>query len=114
MRAVESGRHEEGGTIDISSEVKVGMRVFVGLHAREGQAEEDGENQSPLSPFRSSSSNAWCAQVTVVPDVSRINVLRSGRCQGSNVSIPFGGQTPPVAASRPMSLASPGNSAVLK
>ena len=25
-------------------------------------------------------------------------MLRSGKCQGSNVSIPFGGQTPPVAA----------------
>jgi len=48
MCAVESGRHEEGGTIDISSEVKMGMRVFVGLDAREGQAKEDGENQTPL------------------------------------------------------------------
>jgi hypothetical protein len=28
----------------------------------------------------------------VVPEVSRISVLRSGRCHGSKVSMPFGGQ----------------------
>ena len=48
-----------------------------------------------LSPSRSFSSSAWCAQVTVVPEVSRISVLSSGRCQGSKVSMPFGGHTPP-------------------
>ena len=50
-------------------------------------------------PLRSFSSSAWCAQVTVVPEVSRISVLSSGRCQGSKVSMPCGGQTPPVKAS---------------
>src|SRR5215475_1130655 len=48
VRAMESGRHEEGGAIDVSRKVKMGMRVFVGLNAREGQAKEDGENQTPL------------------------------------------------------------------
>ncbi len=47
-------------------------------------------------PLRSFSKSAWCAQVTVVPDVSRMSVLSSGKCQGSKVSTPFGGQTPPV------------------
>ena len=51
-------------------------------------------------PSRSFSSNAWCAQVTVVPEVSRISVLSSGRCHGSNVSIPFGGR-PQVATAGP-------------
>ena len=36
----------------------------------------------------------------MVPEVSRISVLRSGRCQGSKVSMPLGGQTPPVSAVR--------------
>ncbi len=49
-----------------------------------------------ISPRRSSCSSAWCAQVTVVPEVSRISVLSSGRCQGSNTSMPCGGQWPPV------------------
>ena len=53
-----------------------------------------------LRPWRSLCSSAWCAQVTVVPEVSRISVLSSGRCQGSKVSMPFGGHTPPMNASR--------------
>src|ERR1700756_721564 len=36
-------------------------------------------------PLRSFSRSEWCAQVTVVPEVSRISVLSSGRCQGSKV-----------------------------
>src|ERR1044071_5881149 len=43
-------------------------------------------SQRPLiSPLRSLCSNAWCAQVTVVPEGSRISGLSSGRCHGSNV-----------------------------
>ena len=49
----------------------------------------DGEHQPPFRPLRSFSSSAWCAQVTVVPEVSRISVLSSGRCQGSKVSMPL-------------------------
>ena len=41
---------------------------------------------------------AWCAQVTVVPEVKRISVLRNGIWNGSKVSMPTGGQTPPVAS----------------
>ena len=39
-------------------------------------------------------------QVMVVPEVSRISVLMNGRCQGSKVSIPAGGQTPSTAGDR--------------
>src|SRR6185437_4399128 len=57
-------------------------------------------------PLRSFSSSAWCAQVTVVPEVSRISVLSSGRCQGSKAAMPCGGQVPgtlqaPGAVPRP-------------
>src|SRR6185437_5267951 len=80
-----------------------------------------------FKPLRSPSSSAWCAQVTVVPEVSRISVLRSGRCQGSNASMPLGGQVPgtaqapiavpgpqPNTASRVAWTASAGNSEELK
>ena len=47
-------------------------------------------------PLRSLCSSAWCAQVTVVPDSSRISVLTSGRPQGSKVpwklALGLGGQ----------------------
>src|SRR6202008_862510 len=78
-------------------------------------------------PLRSFSSSAWCAQVTVVPEVRRIRVLSSGRCQGSKASMPLGGQVPgpaqapaavpapqPNTASRVACTASAGNSAELK
>ena len=37
------------------------------------------------------------AQVAAAPEHSRISVLINGRCQGSKVSIPAGGQTPSTA-----------------
>src|SRR3954453_5709955 len=43
--------------------------------------------------LRLPSSSAWCAQVTVVPDSSRIIVLRKGRWNGSNVWMVEGGHT---------------------
>src|SRR5258707_14439650 len=65
-------------------------------------------------PCRSFSSNAWCAQVTVVPEVNSNSVFNSGRCQGSKVSMPLGGQTPPNSASRVAWTGSAGDSAQLK
>ena len=50
----------------------------------------------------------------MVPEVSRISVFNSGRCQGSKVSMPLGGQTPPNSASRVACTGSAGNSAELK
>ena len=35
-----------------------------------------------LAPLRSPVCSAWCAQVTVVPESSRVRVLTSGRCEG--------------------------------
>ena len=37
-------------------------------------------------------SSAWCAQVTAVPDSSRISVFISGSWNGLNVWTPSGGQ----------------------
>jgi hypothetical protein len=48
--------------------------------------------------FLSPSSKAWCAQVTVVPDNNKINVLIKGISHGSNVFISWGGQTPPITS----------------
>ena len=103
VHAMEAGRHEEGGAVHVAGEVEGGMGVFPALHAGEAQAERDGQRQTPIRPLRLFSSSEWCAQVTVVPEVSRISVLSSGKCQGSKVWMPFGGQTPPVKAIRPTS-----------
>src|SRR6516165_214048 len=80
-----------------------------------------------LRPWRSFSSSAWWAQVTVVPDVKSSSVLSSGRCQGLKASMPLGGQVPgtlqapiavpgpqPKIASRAACTASAGNNAELK
>src|SRR3546814_15962293 len=60
-------------------------------------------------PWRSPWMRAWCAQVTVQPDSSRIMVLRNGRWKASKTSTPTGGQTPPVCSLRATCIASPGN-----
>src|SRR5580704_6893894 len=65
-------------------------------------------------PLRLFSRSEWCAQVTVVPEVSRIRVLSSGKCQGSKVLMSFGGHTPPTKAVRANSFTSFGNSATSK
>src|SRR4029079_8983067 len=46
--AVKTGRHEERGAVDIAAEVEVRVRIFVGLHAGEGEAKQNGENQAPF------------------------------------------------------------------
>src|SRR5579859_3588373 len=48
-------------------------------------------------PLRLPSISAWCAHVTVVPDSSRISVLRKGNANGSKGWMLGGGQTPPIA-----------------
>ena len=42
-------------------------------------------------PSRSPWISEWCAQVTVVPEHSRISVLSSGKPHGSSTSMPLGG-----------------------
>src|SRR5262245_59722945 len=51
-----------------------------------------------ISWVRLPSRSAWCAQVSVQPEVSRIRVLSSGSDSGSKVTLPCGGHTPPIAS----------------
>src|SRR3569833_2738069 len=44
-----------------------------------------------IAPLGSPGWLAVCAQVSVVPEVSRIRVLSSGKCHGSSVLFLFGG-----------------------
>ena len=46
MEAVEAGRHEEGRAVDIAGEAERGVAVFIGLHAGEGRAEQDRQDQA--------------------------------------------------------------------
>src|SRR5438270_3290167 len=56
-------------------------------------------HHSPLiRPPRSLWISAWWAQVTVVPEQSRIRVLSRGKPNGFSTSMPLGGQTPPTAS----------------
>src|ERR1700761_4085154 len=56
-------------------------------------------HHSPFfSPSRSPWISEWCAQVTVVPEQSRIRVLSSGNLNGLSGVIPLGGHTPPTAS----------------
>src|ERR1700704_3319618 len=48
MDAVESGRHEERGTIDIPTVVECRMAVFIALHRREGETKHDRQNEPPF------------------------------------------------------------------
>src|SRR5882757_3779682 len=51
MYAMEAGRHEEGGAVNVAFEGKRGVAVFIGLHAGEGDAEQDREDQALLHAF---------------------------------------------------------------
>ncbi len=51
-----------------------------------------------LAPLRSPVCSAWCAQVTVVPESSRVRVLTSGSWKAGTVSTPFGGQVAQAVA----------------
>ena len=50
VEAVEAGRHEEGRAIDAAFEREGRMGVLIGLHAREGQAEQDRQPKAELEP----------------------------------------------------------------
>ncbi len=67
--------------------------VLVGLDAGEQRAQQRWSAAGAiLAPLRSPCCRAWCAQVTVVPESSRVRVLTSGRFQAGTVSTPVGGQ----------------------
>src|SRR5499426_4765701 len=46
--AMEAGRHEESGAVDVAAEIEPRMAVFVGLHAGECQTKHDRQDQPPL------------------------------------------------------------------
>src|SRR5215471_19296036 len=48
MGAVESGRHEESGAVDMARIMKRGVHVFVSLDAGEREAEGDRKNETPF------------------------------------------------------------------
>src|SRR5687768_1252907 len=48
MRAVETGRHEKGGAVDVAFEGEGGVAVLIRLHGGEGNTEQDGEDQTLL------------------------------------------------------------------
>src|SRR4029450_3123868 len=48
MRAMEPGRHEERGAIDVAAEIEPCMAVFVGLHACKCQTKRNRQDQAPL------------------------------------------------------------------
>src|SRR5262249_16716602 len=49
--AVESGSHEERGTVDVAAVVKPCVAVFVSLDAGKGQAKRDRQDQPPFQPL---------------------------------------------------------------
>src|SRR5262249_62169377 len=51
MRAMEAGRHEESGAVDVAAEIESRVAVFVGLHAGECQTKHDRQYQTPLEPL---------------------------------------------------------------
>ena len=48
MRAMEPGRHEECGAIDVAAEIEPCVAVLVGLHAGESQTKRNRQDQAPL------------------------------------------------------------------
>src|SRR5262245_31513891 len=48
MCAMEASGHKEGGAVDVPGIVETGVAVFVGLHGRESEAQENGADQAPL------------------------------------------------------------------
>src|SRR5262249_43211050 len=46
--AVEAGRHEEGGAVDVATEVEMGVEIFPRLHAGEREPEQDRADEAPF------------------------------------------------------------------
>src|SRR5215467_4773972 len=49
--AMEAGRHEERGAVNVAAEIESRVAVFVGLHAGECQTKHDRQYQTPLEPL---------------------------------------------------------------
>src|SRR5215475_6343046 len=48
VRAMKARRHEKRGAVNVAAEMKVCVRVLVGLHAGEREAEQDCQDQAPF------------------------------------------------------------------
>src|SRR5215204_2145464 len=48
MEAMEPGRHEKGGAVDIAAKMEGRVAVLVSLHRSKGEPERDGANEAPL------------------------------------------------------------------
>src|SRR6516162_11006181 len=46
--AMETGRHEESGAVNVAAEIESRVAIFVGLHAGECQTKYDRQDQTPL------------------------------------------------------------------
>jgi len=90
------------------------MAVFKRLHAGEGGPEQDGEDQAYFRPWRSFSNQRVMRPGHRGARGQQQQRIQQRQCQGSKVSMPLGGQTPPNARRRVACTGSPGNSDELK
>ena len=86
VRAVEARRHEERRAVDVAGVAEGGVVVLVGLEERERGARMTVRIRPSTRPRRSFFKRAWCAQVTVTPEVNRMSVLSRGTPHRSNVA----------------------------
>ena len=91
VEAVEAGQHEEGRAVGARAQLQVqlavGVHVLVGLEAEEGDAQQHGQPHARRSSrARWLAISAWCAIVSVTPEVSRSAVLIVGIGHGPIVA----------------------------
>ena len=91
VEAVEAGQHEEGRAVGARAQLQVqlavGMHVLVGLEAQERDAEQHRQPHEDDRRGRDgSATSAWCAIVTVTPELSRMAVLMVGIGHGPMVA----------------------------
>ena len=85
VRAVEARRHEERRAVDVAGVAERGVLYSYAWKTVKVTPRMTVRIRPRMRLRRSFLSSAWCAQVTVTPEISRISVLTSGRRQGSNV-----------------------------
>jgi len=99
-----AGRHEEGRAVDIAGEGERGGGCYSNActQVKVAPRQEDGEGIKPVY-FRAlavvlqqrvdAPRSPWCPRVS-----SNRRIQHAAGCQGSKVSMPLGGQTPPNSA----------------
>jgi len=48
MRAMKAGRHKESSAVDVAAKVEGRVRVLIGLHASEGEPQQNCEDKAPF------------------------------------------------------------------